>query len=203
MEYFRKSNQEKKISLHFYQQSDVVDLSKKLLGKILLTHFDGILTGGMIVETESYMGAEDKACHAYQNRKTARTEVMFDPGGVAYVYLCYGMHNLFNIVTNKKNTPHAILIRAITPLYGIKAMLKRRGKKTIDRSLASGPGSLTKALGIRREHSGTSLTSNTIWIEDHGHHFLEEEITASPRVGISYAEEHALLPLRFQVKSNS
>ena len=106
MENSRKTNHEKKISLSFYEQGDVVALSKSLLGKILLTHFDGMITGGMIVETESYKGAEDKASHAYKNRKTARTGVMFDPGGVAYVYLCYGMHHLFNIVTNKKNIPH-------------------------------------------------------------------------------------------------
>lgn len=203
MEYFRKSNQEKKISLNFYEQSDVLHLSKNLLGKILLTHFNGTHTGGMIVETESYKGAEDKACHAYQNRKTARTEVMFETGGVAYVYLCYGMHHLFNIVTNKKNIPHAILIRAIEPLYGIETMLKRRQKKKIDRSLTAGPGSLTQALGIQCKHSKTSLIGDSIWIEDHGHIFLEKEVIASPRVGVSYAEDHALFPWRFRLKNNS
>ena len=203
MEYFRKGNQEKKISLSFYQQKDVVALSKKLLGKILFTHFNGILTAGMIVETEAYKGAEDKACHAYQNRKTARTEVMFEPGGVAYVYLCYGIHNLFNIVTHTKNVPHAVLIRAIEPACGITTMLKRRKKKMLTRSLTAGPGSLTKALGIRVEHSGISLTSSVIWIEDHGYNFLDEEIIASPRVGVAYAQEHAALPLRFRLKNNS
>jgi DNA-3-methyladenine glycosylase len=177
----------------FYQREDVLTIGRELLGKFLFTNIGGEMTGGMIIETESYKGAEDKACHAYNNRRTARTEVMFAPGGVAYIYFCYGMHHLFNIVTNKKDIPHAVLIRAIQPLFGIETMLKRRKK----RPLAAGPGSLTQALGMNRSHNGLSLQGPTIWLEDRQVPISPEQITASSRIGIAYAEEHALLPWRF------
>ena len=109
----------KKLKKSFFLRNDVIAISKDLLGKILVTNFNGILTSGKIVETEAYMGPEDKASHAYNGRRTPRTETMFLTGGVSYVYLCYGIHNLFNIVTNKKNIPHAVLIRAIEPFDGI------------------------------------------------------------------------------------
>lgn len=157
------------------------------------------MTGGIITETEAYKGAEDKACHAYQNRRTKRTEVMFNAGGVAYVYLCYGMHHLFNIVTHQEGTPHAILVRALFPTDGIETMLKRRNKTKLDKTLTTGPGSLSQALGIQTKHSGTPLTHPTIWIEDRGLVIEKEKILSSPRVGIDYAEEHALLPWRFHI----
>ena len=113
----------------------------------------------MIIETEAYAGPEDKASHAYGNRRTKRTEVMFHKGGVAYVYLCYGIHSLFNVVTNQEGTPHAVLIRAIQPEIGIETMLKRRGKTKLDNTLTNGPGSLAKALGIGLKHNGVKLIS--------------------------------------------
>lgn len=183
----------------FYLQEDVVAIGRELLGKFLFTSIDGIITGGMITETESYKGAEDKACHAYKNRRTKRTEVMFAEGGVVYVYLCYGMHNLLNIVTNQKNIPHAILIRSIKPTTGIETMLIRRKKNCLDSSLTTGPGTVTQALGITRSHNGVSLQGPTIWLEDRKISFDEKQIIASPRVGVSYAEEHASLPWRFRV----
>src|SRR5688572_1316061 len=119
----------------FYNRQDVARIAKDLLGKILVTRFDGVVTSGRIVETEAYNGAVDKASHAYGNRRTARTEVMYGRPGTAYVYLCYGIHHLFNVVTNRKDIPHAILIRAIEPLAGIETMLLRTGKIKNDYTL--------------------------------------------------------------------
>lgn len=178
------------IPLSFYQSSDVVALGKSLLGKLILTRIDGELTGGYISETESYAGITDKACHAYNNRRTERTEVMYAKGGVAYVYLCYGMHHLLNVVTADFGTPHAILIRAIIPAVGIDIMKKRRNKEP----LSSGPGTLTKALGITRKQNGASLNSSEIWIEEG---VKVDSITAGPRIGVDYAGEDAFLPYRF------
>lgn len=193
-----------KIPLSFYQQEDVVTLSRSLLGKYLFTCLEpeNVITGGMIIETEAYHGPEDKASHAYNNRRTKRTETMFSEGGVAYVYLCYGMHHLFNIVTNQKNIPHAILIRAIQPEAGIDVMLRRRNKKKLVPTLTRGPGSLCQALGINRTHDGFTLDGNSIWLEDRGVLIPTECIQASPRIGVDYAEEDALKPWRFLLKSS-
>ena len=180
----------------FYEQGDVVDLAQQFLGKWLITNFDGQLTGGMIIETEAYKGPEDKASHAYNNRRTKRTEVMFASGGVAYVYLCYGMHNLFNIVTNKQGTPHAILVRALKPGLGIEIMQQRR--KT-DRNLTNGPGTVCQALGITCAHNGHPLNEAPLWIEDRG---VKGKIESSARIGVGYAQEHAALPWRFLLKMN-
>ena len=189
-----------KLGLDFYLQEDVVSLSKQLLGQILCTRFDGQLTSGIITETEAYAGVTDKASHAYGNRLTARTAPMYEQGGTAYVYLCYGIHSLFNVVTNVKGVPHAILIRAIQPLNGIPEMLKRRNKQKEDARLASGPGTAALALGIHRKHSGTSLLESQIWIEKSAEVVLPENIIAGPRVGVDYAGDHALLPYRFKLK---
>ncbi len=153
----------------------------------------------MIIETEAYKGAEDQACHAYKNRRTKRTEVMFSLGGVAYVYFCYGMHHLFNIVTHKKNVPHAILIRSIKPTHGIKTMLKRRKKTLVDKTLTNGPATTTQALGIHTSHSGLDLTGNQIWVEDRGVTLSKSQIIATPRIGIDYAGKDKDLPYRFLV----
>lgn len=192
----------KKIPLSYYQQDDVVSLSRSLIGKYLLTCLEPeyVVTGGMIIETEAYRGAEDKACHAFNNRRTKRTETMFSEGGIAYVYLCYGMHHLFNIVTNKKEIPHAILVRAIQPEVGIDLMLRRRKKDKLIPTLSSGPGSLCQALGINRVLDGISLNGSRIWLEDRGIVIPQERIQVSPRIGIDYAEEDALKPWRFFLK---
>jgi len=184
------------LPLSFYTRSDVIQVAKDLLGKYLLTHIDGVVTGGMIIETEAYRGAEDRACHAYNNRRTKRTEVMFQEGGVAYVYLCYGMHNLFNVVTHQKDTPHAILIRAIEPEVGLETMQKRRKTDKLS-LLSSGPGKVSQALGIDTSHTGQPLEGAPLWIEDRGKKFKPEEIEATPRIGVAYAKEDALLPYRF------
>lgn len=190
---------QKKLPLSFYQKEETVEIAQTLLGKYLFTFFNGSLTGGMILETEAYIGAEDQACHAYNNRRTKRTEVMFAPGGCAYVYFCYGMHHLFNIVTHKKDRPHAILIRALKPTDGIETMLKRRKKTTVDDKLSYGPATLTQALGIHTNHSGMRLTGNQIWVEDRGMTIAKSEIIATPRIGIDYAGKDKDLPYRFLI----
>jgi DNA-3-methyladenine glycosylase len=192
-----------KLGIDFYLNDDTISIGKKLLGKYLFTNIDGKLTGGMIVETESYIGPEDKACHAYDNKKTPRNDAMFEKGGIAYVYLCYGMHSLLNVVTNKKGCPHAVLIRAIEPLYGIDTMLKRRKKQILSRQLTAGPGAMTKALGISKEQNKLSFLGDIIWIEDRNVKIANKEIICSKRVGIDYAEEYKNMPWRFRIKNSS
>lgn len=179
------------LPLSFYQRDDVVLIAKELIGKKLFSTIGGELTGGIIIETEAYRGPDDRACHAYNNRRTARTEVMFQNGGIAYVYLCYGMHHLLNVVTSRVDNPHAVLIRAITPTQGIETMMKRR-KRT---PLTNGPGALCQALGITREHNGLPFDQHPLLIEegDVGPH----KILATPRIGVEYAKEDAKLPWRF------
>ena len=186
----------------FYRRDNVLQISKELLGKHLITNFEGQKTVGKIVETEAYRGPEDRACHAWNNRRTKRTETMFSEGGVAYVYLCYGIHHLFNVVTGFKDIPHAVLIRAVEPVDGIDIMLTRRKASLLKPSLTAGPGSLSKALGITTSHNAVDLNANQIWIEDAGISISEENIIASPRVGVAYAKEDALLPWRFRIKGS-
>src|ERR1700733_6763105 len=114
------------LSDSFYRQEDVVDVARSLIGKYLCTCWEGVLTTGLIIETEAYRGPEDRASHAYNYRKTNRNSVMYEAGGVAYVYLCYGIHHLFNIVTNRLGVPHAVLVRAILPDEGVETMMHRR-----------------------------------------------------------------------------
>lgn len=189
-----------KLTQQFYCREDVVRISRELLGKLLCTQVDGVLTRVVITETEAYAGITDKASHAYGGRRTKRTEPMFGPGGMTYVYLCYGIHHLFNVVTNVEGVPHAVLIRAGDPVDGIDIMLERRQKPTLDGRLLSGPGSLAKALGITTELSGHDLQGDSVWIEDHGISLAPRAIEASPRVGVDYAGEDALLPYRFRAK---
>lgn len=192
-----------KVSLEFYRRKDVLQIAKDLLGKIVVTKWDDVITSGRIVEVEAYHGIIDKASHAFGGRRTNRNEVMYGDGGIAYVYLCYGIHHLFNVVTNVKETPHAILIRALEPLKGLDEMLLRTGKKKSDYTLTKGPGNLSKALGISALHSGFSLQSKELFIADDGFRYSKKEIAASPRIGVDYAGKDALLPYRFYIKGNS
>ncbi len=191
-----------KLPEDFYLRKDVVKIARELLGKILVTNFDNILTAARIVETEAYNGAVDKASHAFGNRRTNRTEVMFGEGGFAYVYLCYGIHHLFNVVTNVKDTPHAVLIRAVEPIMGVEDMLIRTGKKILDNTLTRGPGNVSKALGIHTRHTGLHLLDDEIFIADDGFKIKPSQILATPRIGVDYAGADALLPYRFIVKGN-
>ena len=183
------------ISRKFYQHHDVVQVAQDLLGKYLFTEFEGVVTGGPIVETEAYKGIEDRACHAYGGRRTKRTEVMFWEGGVAYVYLIYGLHAMFNIVTYTEGHPHAVLIRAIKPEIGLETMLLRRKKQVFDKTLTSGPGALAQALNITTQLTGTPLDAPPIWLEDRG--IEVQKISVGPRIGVDYAGEDARLPWRF------
>ena len=192
-----------KLPPSFYLNTDVVYLAKSLIGKYLFTCIDGITTGGYIVETEAYNGVIDKASHAFGNRNTPRTSTMFMEGGIAYVYLCYGIHEMFNIVTSVEGQPHAILIRAIQPTDGIDIMQLRRNMPIVKPTITMGPGSVAKALGISRNINAISLQGDTIWIEDRGLSFADVDIAAVPRVGVNYAGEDAKLPYRFYVKGNS
>ena len=187
----------------FYNRKDVVKIARELLGKVIVTDIGGIRTAGIIVETEAYAGPADKACHAYMRRNTARTSPMFRAGGIAYVYLIYGIYHLFNIVTHGEEEPYAVLVRAIEPLEGIDAMLDRRGFEDVKPGLTSGPGILSIALGITRALSGASLQGPEIWLEDRGIRVAQKDIVATTRVGVAYAAEDALLPYRFFIRGNA
>jgi DNA-3-methyladenine glycosylase len=187
----------------FYLREDVVAVSRDLLGKVLRTEINGRRTSAVITETEAYAGITDRASHAYNDRRTRRTEPMYGPGGTAYVYLCYGIHHLFNVVTNVSGVPHAVLIRAGEPHSGLPAMLGRRRKPRADRSLLAGPGSLARALGITTALTGSSLLDGPIRIEDHGLKFDEADISTGPRIGIDYAGEDAARPYRFRLGSDT
>ena len=191
-----------KLTFSFYQRQNVVRVAKELLGKIVVTNWDGLVTSGRIVETEAYAGIIDKASHASGGRRTVRNEIMYGAGGFAYVYLCYGIHHLFNVVTNSEDIPHAILIRALDPIAGIDEMLVRTNKKKLDHTLTRGPGNVSKALGIFTKHSGISLLGDNIFIASDGFEYAPKEIAASPRIGVDYAGKDALLPYRLYVKGN-
>ncbi len=180
----------------FYLRNNVVDIAKELLGKLLITRFNSELTGGLITETEAYAGVNDRASHAFGGRRTLRNEPMYAMGGTTYVYLCYGIHHLFNVVTHTEDEPHAVLVRGIQPIIGMNIIAQRRAPA---RPTTHGPGTLTTALGIRTQHSGIDLLSGPIGIEDVGIILKEQDIVVGPRIGVDYAGADAALPYRFRV----
>jgi DNA-3-methyladenine glycosylase len=191
----------------FYLRPDVVQVARDLLGKHLVTRMEGVLTSGIICETEAYAGTTDRASHSFGGRRTDRTEIMYARGGTAYVYLCYGIHSLFNVVTNLADVPHAVLIRGIIPVVGKTTMLQRAGKEKVTGGFGIGPGKVSKILGIHYSHSGVDLaempgneSDPAIWIEDHGIMIDPGSIIPGKRVGVEYAGEDALLPYRFMLK---
>lgn len=188
----------------YYLGEDVVGLARDLLGKVLVTHFDGITTSGIITETEAYRGPEDRASHAWKNRRTSRTEVMFSAGGSVYVYLCYGIHHLFNVVTGPVGLPHAVLIRAIQPAVGEEVMLYRRGLSSPRKGWLTGPGTVAQALKINTSHSGLRLDdpNSPLQLFDAGITVPSSQILSSPRVGVQYAGDDALLPWRFRFSTD-
>ncbi len=192
----------KRLGAAFYQRKDVVKIARELIGKILVTCFDDTLTAARIVESEAYNGIVDRASHAFGSRRTNRTEIMYARGGTAYVYLCYGIHHLFNVVTNVADVPEAVLIRAAEPILGEETMMARCRKVKGDYSLTKGPGNVSKALGIFTHHSGTDLKGDKIFIADDGFRYGKDMIVSSARIGVGYAGEDALLPYRFYVKGN-
>ena len=191
-----------KLSLAFYQRKDVIEIAKDLLGKIVVTNIYGKITSGRIVETEAYVANVDKASHAYNGKRTLRNEAMYAAAGAVYVYICYGMHNMLNIVTNDLNVPDAILIRALEPTKGIEIMLERTGKKMFDNTLTKGPGNVAKAMGISKSISGLMVGEKIINIYKDDLSFLQDEIGTSKRIGIDGAGTDAELPYRFFVRGN-
>ena len=180
-----------------------MQVARDLLGKVLVTVFDGQRTAGLITEVEAYRAPDDRACHAYGNRRTRRTEVMFQAGGRAYIYLCYGIHHLFNVVTGPEGMAHAVLVRAVAPLEGEGVMRARRNNAT-GTALTTGPGALTQALGLHTSQTGQSLLSpdTSIWIEDRGFLVEELDIAAGPRIGVAYAGECAAWEWRFWLRDS-
>ena len=192
----------KKLPFNFYKRKNVVAIAKELVGKIVVTKFDGLTTSGRIVEAEAYVAMIDKASHAFGGRRTAKNEHMYASPGTAYVYICYGMHQMLNIVTNEKDVPDAVLIRAVEPLEGINIMLQRTGKEKLDFTLTKGPGNVGKALGIFKKHSGLHLLDDEIYLADDGFELKENQIGISGRIGVASAGADALLPYRFYVRGN-
>ena len=192
----------KKLPIQFYKRTDVLLIAKELIGKIVVTKFNGHTTSGRIVETEAYIGLTDRASHSFGGRRTERNEHMYSAAGTAYVYICYGMHHLFNVVSNAENIPDAVLIRAVEPLAGIDIMLKRTGKPKLDNTLTKGPGNVAKALGISKLYSGINLLKDEIYIADDRYKITETTIGISRRIGVESSGDAALLPYRFYVKGN-
>lgn len=198
-------NNSKRLTSDFYTRTDVVQVARELLGKVLVTQFDGIRTAGIIAEVEAYRAPDDRACHAWNNRRTNRTEVMFREGGTAYIYLCYGIHHLFNVVTGPADTAHAVLVRALEPLVGMEVMMKRRQILKPGPRITSGPGALSQALGLTTTWTGQSLlTSDTpVWIEDHEKIIPAAGIASGPRIGVDYAGECAAWEWRFWLRDSA
>lgn len=192
----------KKLPIQFYKRKDVLLIAKELIGKIIVTNFEGTITSGRIIETEAYVGLTDRASHSFGGKRTTRNEHMYSVAGTVYVYICYGMHHLFNVVTNETNLPDAVLIRAVEPITGIDTMLKRTGKPKLDNTLTKGPGNAAKALGISKRHSGKKLDNDEIYIADDGFKIAETTIGISRRIGVEGSGDAALLPYRFYVKEN-
>jgi len=193
---------DKKLPREFYTRSDVLAVARDLLGKkLVVPGRNGQRVSGIIVETEAYRGPEDRASHAWNGRRTQRTETMYGPGGTAYVYFVYGMYNQFNVVTNVADIPHAILVRAIEPSEGMEVMRRRRRGRS-ERELTSGPGRLCLAMGIDRKLDKADLLGDRVWIEE-GISISPRQIARGPRIGIDYAEKWIDKPWRFWVRDNS
>ena len=186
----------RKLSREDYADPSPTRVARFFLGKFLCVQGVDGYAEGMIIETEAYGGPKDAASHAFGNRRTARTEIMFAPGGVAYVYFCYGMHRLFNIVTGPRDLPVAVLVRAVRITAGHDLVRKRR-KGIAEKDWASGPGRVCAALGFEMHHNRHDLSGEIIWIEDRGVKVPAREVRRTPRIGVDYAGSWALKPWRF------
>ena len=178
---------------------DAVSLARRLLGCRLIHETPEGRCGGVIVETEAYMGLSDDAAHSYRGRPDGRVNVQYGPGGAAYIYLIYGIHSCFNVVANVAGVPEAVLVRALEPDVGLERMRLRRPKAKTDLQLCAGPGRLCAALGITRAQYGLDLRGGTLYIEDRA---AEPPIEASLRIGVGYAKECRMKPWRFTVRDN-
>ncbi len=177
-----------------------MEIARSLLGKYLFTMKEGQIAGGIISEVEAYKGTADRASHAYGGRRTRRNEMMYHEGGVIYMYRCYGIHNMLNLVTNEAEEPDAILVRGVIPTHGEELMLLRSGKRQASPGMATGPGRVTRALGLTLEDNGIPLNGDVIWLEDRRLEVPSDHIAATPRIGIAYAGTDALLPYRFVLR---
>ena len=192
-----------KLPIDFYRQADVVSVARQLIGKLVYSNIGGEITGGIIVETEAYCGPHDRGSHAYNNKRTARNEMMYKAGGIAYMYICYGIHNMLNIVTGDEGMSHAALIRAIQPLTGLKVMRERRGIFNNDKRLCQGPGALAKSMGLLKLHNGTDLQGDLIWLADEAINYADGDIVASARVGMNFDGPYKTIPWRFYLKGSA
>ncbi|MFU0826271.1 MAG: putative 3-methyladenine DNA glycosylase [Lachnoclostridium sp.] len=188
-----------KITRDFYLR-DAVTVAKDLLGLTLVHETEEGITKGIIVETEAYMGPKDPAAHSYKKSPSGRTNVQYQEGGYAYVYLIYGMYYCMNIVTNKVNIPEVVLLRALEPIEGLDLMKKRRGTDKIV-NLCSGPGKLCKAMGIDKNSYGMDLCGDRLYLENN-HIYKDFEIVPSKRINIDYAGEAKDYLWRFTIKDN-
>jgi DNA-3-methyladenine glycosylase len=186
----------RKLERHEYADAQATRSARFFLGKVLCVRAEEDYAEGIITETEAYGGPRDAASHAFGNRRTARTEIMFAEGGAAYVYLCYGMHRLFNIVTGPLDSPQAVLVRAVR-ITGGRELVRRRRWGVAEKDWASGPGRVCAALGIGMGHNGHDLLGETIWIEDRGVVVARREVRRTARIGVEYAGVWALKPWRF------
>ena len=187
----------------FYLRNDVTQIAKDLLGKKLVSKIGGHLTSGIIVETEAYRTPDDLACHASRHGRTKRTETMYMEGGCAYVYKCYGIHDLFNVVTGPKDSAHAVLIRGLEPIDGMDIMLSRRKSNKATPELTNGPGKFTRAMAITTEFDGVNINDKKshLYILNTDYHV--DEITHGPRVGMSqYTKNCGHWPWRFRIAGN-
>ena len=191
-----------KLPREFYTRPNVLTVARDLLGHLLVVPArDGRRVSGIIVEAEAYRGPQDRASHAHRGRRTARTETMYWTGGTAYVYFVYGMHHQFNVVTNVREIPHAVLIRALEPVEGLELMRRRRHGQP-DHDLTNGPGKLCAALGIDRALDGADLRGDRVWIEAATRRIPASAVARGPRVGIDYAQEWVERPWRFWIRNN-
>ena len=187
----------------FYLSTNVVQIAKDLLGKKLISNIGGKITSGIIVETEAYEAPDDLASHAKGFRRSPKNESMYSAPGHSYVYICYGIHDLFNAVTGPEGTPHAVLIRAIEPLEGIETMLKRRKMTKVKKELCNGPGKFTKAMGITMNHDRIRLFDPTSPVQIVNSGFNVKSILSGPRVGMSHhTKQCGHWPYRFRIANN-
>lgn len=188
----------------YYQSDDVVGIARDLIGRTIYSRADGLLTAGIIVETEAYRGPEDRGSHAFGGLRTARNEMMYAGGGSIYMYICYGIHDMLNIVTGVEGSSHAILIRAIQPVIGIDIMeLRRASPARSANRLGSGPGLVAKVLGLGKKDNGRALDGELIWVGADKIRVDDGDIVAAPRIGLNIPEPFLSIPWRFYLKGNA
>lgn len=194
-----------RLKREFYLR-DTLIVARELLGKYLIREHSGQLLVGRIVETEAYIGAIDKACHAYNGKKTPRTQTLYEQAGTSYVYLIYGMYDCMNVVTEPEGTAAAVLLRSVEIIQGIELSSCLRYEKEMSalnksqlKNFSNGPGKLCKAMGITRLDNGIDLCNSSFHIADNGEKG-DFKIRTSPRIGIDYAEEAKDFPWRFTIE---